>query len=1524
MSARERAEREQARDLVGIAAGRLASVRAALQAATSRGAGARDIERLTAAERDDARALTKTKALEADVRRRLTEAAAQVAAPIEAIGTLDGRVPVAFLPVRVETRFRPGAGSPSERSHGELLVRIYPDTILADQHEPLLTVNEVEAGRDYWRRAFGLRGAPEQDPERDAWTALLNEATEPRAAWIVERTTPLNLGDRGSGVEPVLPDLDVRPEGWHRAPEARGLPERWIVTAFRGERRVRAVSGPVREGLALTLRLSGDDEANPGDAVDLSGDGLAVDPELAWVYDFEEAVAAGMGVRVPLAPSDMADGFDLLLVAGVRTGEEAGEQADELGRLLDAHRFSDGLSFLPQGTKTNNTSERPSDFPPADPAGATSFPVRRGPAQATPGTDGARVAATLGIGTAPLDHVPGAGRDEQTAAMAMADALWPGTIGYFLDQLMAPRISPAGIGSVRAWVRDWVRARGPLPAFAVGEVPYGILPVADTDNWGRVVAEDVPRRLPELLRRVGTSLPAGAAPHVGRTIDPDSDLVQVLAIDASTQTVRVRRSLGYDAIWNVLTFGGADLDAWERAQRQTADLALARLGESADTFDPRVLYLSHAFRADEFAGPLVTDDPLSETEPLTFDYIAWLSEASPAALRDQAAPPTDEPVTALLYLMLRHALLAEYDRAARRVLHIRKVALQLEDREPELVEIVQTSTRRGTGVPPPQRTAWDRFDLQVDDVSRQHTVGEFLTRTSAGGPAVPADVRPVVADLTVYRQRLKALVGLPTAELHRLFTETLDIASHRLDAWLTSLATRRLVSMREQVPDGIWLGCYAWVHDLRPDPMLGARDVTTPDGTTAAARTDSDGYLYAPSMLHGATAAVLRSAYLARSGPDQEPYTVGLDSRRVRVALGLLDGVRDSQPLGAVLGHRFERGLHDRGQDRFIDTFRGLFPQVANKVEDSGEPAEAVAARNIVDGLALLRAWQTGAIPFGSGELPGGGARRDAIEAELRGLDDATDALSDLLLAESVYQVVKGSPAGTAATLDTLAKGQRPPEPEVVAMPRSGTVLHHRVALVLGDGTPAPGWTGTSPRAAAAPELNAWLGRLLGPPDALRCRAAPEGGAPVTVTVLDLHVEPVDLVMLAQAEQGRVELDRRIAWHLTETGPDVAVTIDYDAPAGAVALGAALELAAAAGKLLGFGRPLTAADLLPPELSETAADTMSFELAARTTAARTALATARDELADAAASVTAGGGLTRLRAALVAAAGFGVQGAYPADRHAAEAATGKALLALATSVVAELDRRTAAADAAGGPVDAMQAVFGRDLPVVPRFRPAAPELLASALVAEPLLGDEPGATVEGWFAQLARVRPPLDAWRDVRIMGRALGRAPGRPRIAQLPLAPGAVWAGLQFATEAQRHRSGLVSLALVGELQPPGADRPWAGLLLDSWPEIVPNAEEDAGVVFHFDAPRAEAPQAVLLAVPATPSPHWDYEGLERTLIAAFRLAQIRALDLPGFGQHGQFLPMTFLAANRVNKAVSTSFRGLLRADAVIASDGG
>ena len=1322
-------------------------------------------EILAQAEQTHERAVAELGQAQANERRILDEISVLVAglagSPIEWIAKLDARHPIACFPVRIETRFRRGDVG---KLPAELLVRIYPDALMADTHEPVVTAGELAAGEAYWHRVFdGIA-------EAEAWSALLGEATAERAAWIVERTTPTNIADRpaeGSEpgiVEPAFEPQPTRPENWHRGPEARLLPERWIVSAFRdGARLHQVISGPVREGLALSLKLSGDGGTEASAEVDISGDGLRIDPELRWVYDFEEAERAGMALRIPLTPADLDEGFSTILVVGVRTQAAPEPQAHALAALLASHRFSRGLAFIPQGAKTNNTQEASSDYPPADLDGATSFAIARGTPRATPGTDGERVARALGLSTETFDHVAGAERDEQSPAQAMADALWPVTIGYFLKQMMAPEIDVASIDAVRDYVRARIRGRGHHSALRIGAVPYGVLPVGALNRWpaGDDKLDPVRAELPRLLQRLQPiwARAAAHAPHVGRSSDPDKDLVELLAQDASAQTIKIRYSAGGDTSWNLLSFAALDPTRWQLAQRGFAEQLLQAIGQP--DWAPQILEATFGASAYDFAGPLVDSNPLSETAPLAFDYIAWLRTASPEALEDQLAPPTAEPLNALLYLMLRHALLAEYDQAGRGLLRTQDLLLPTDEHEPELVGIFIEQPSASEAVS--TRTAWDRFDMTLPAVTGTRTIGGFLADPAVITQPHPADIAAVLGGLASYRASLAALEGLPTAELQRLFTETLDIASHRIDAWITSLYVDRLETMRASHPHGLHVACYGWVEALQADPPVATTSVALADGRIRQARLDSGGFVYAPSMLHGVSAAVLRSAYLTRGGEsDGGAYAVNLSSQRVRLGLDLIDSVRDQQPLGAALGYQFERGLHENHPgvelDRFIDPLRTLYPLVANKAEPSGASAQSVAARNVVDGLLLRDAWRRDQIPWGQDGLTPDAAQRSAVEAELARLDDAVDAVGDLLLAESVHQVVKGSTAGASATLDTLAKGRRAPEPEVVATPRSGTALHHRVALVLPEAPLPAEWSalGLSPAAEASPELNAWLAGLLGLPGSLTCVATQGDATSLTVTLAMLGIQPIDLLQMTRASVSAApgpELDRRVAWYVAgATEIDGPLAIDYtSASVGALSLAEGLELLQAAGRMIGLARPLEPRDLMPPELeSEIAgAETLPTELAARAAVAHASLRAVMSELDSARAAIEAAPSdptpdLTALRVALTKSATFGLRGVFPASRHANDPAARAELMAFGARASGELHRRNSAAVAGSANSRAVfAALFGKGLPIVPRFMAASSDLLAPALASEPDLGSDGDEFVEF----LALRRCPSARWR---------------------------------------------------------------------------------------------------------------------------------------------------------------------------------
>src|SRR5262249_5511705 len=123
---------------------------------------------------------------------------------------------------------------------------------------------------------------------------------------------------------------------------------------------------------------------------------------------------------------------------------------------------------------------------------------------------------------------------------------------------------------------------------------------------------------------------------------------------------------------------------------------------------------------------------------------------------------------------------------------------------------------------------------------------------------------------------------------------------------------------------------------------------------------DSPGFIHTPSLAQATTAALLRSGHLAHAGtqaPD-DLLAIDLSSERVRLAEWLLDGVRQGQPLGALVGYRFEARLQGASKRQFIVFFRELAPLVAKKLEQTDHAVESIAANTVVDGVRLNRMWQ--------------------------------------------------------------------------------------------------------------------------------------------------------------------------------------------------------------------------------------------------------------------------------------------------------------------------------------------------------------------------------------------------------------------------------------------------------------------------------------------------------------------------------------------------------------------------------------
>ncbi|HKQ04852.1 MAG TPA: hypothetical protein VJ464_06955 [Blastocatellia bacterium] len=1407
--------------------------------------------------------------------------------------------PVVLLPARVETRF--------DVISKILRIRIYPDDICADTHEPLLTEAEAQAGAAYWK---ALWKSSKVEDEQAAWRMLVKRFGAQRAAWVVLETQPANLAKRPDG-EPEIPRLPTRPQSWTRGAQAQVLPSRWIAIAYRpgGRPPVSAEGNPVVRPLALTL--------SPADKPRTTiSDDLMIAKEILWTVDYGAALEAGMAMNMPLDDRDLAEGFERLIVIGAAgVAPEAAQSLVE--QLFEAHHYSRGIEFLRQGTPTNNTQAVASGFPPPDPDANVSFAVeQRG--LTVSNHDGERFVRALGLRPKIVEHVAGADRDEYRAASAMSGALWPVTFGNFIRQLMAPAFDNQEfeIESARGYFIEHVKARGPYPALRVGAVPYGLLPVTSLRRYvsSQYAFSQFERELPQALNHLLPVWLNGAerAPRVGQTGDPDADLLAILGMEASTQEVRVRSALGPSFILKLYEFipGG-----WPNLYRQLAEAAkiYERLGKDPRTdakwMRARANWFSYLAVADRFGGPLVTSKPLSETDRLDPNYITWIRQATIEDLRKQNFG-AEQPPDALLYLLLRHATLLEYVRLAYDFLIANRKAADYERYEREFSNLFDM---------PAWNDIWKYLGTNYAALTNNLSLGEYLLSDSAA-PQLKDAVRN-------YHAHLEALEELPTAELERLFSETLDVCSHRVDAWVTSLAKKRIAEMRRITPDGCHLAAFGWVEKLRPAPAGGL----------------SGGYIHSPSMNHAAAAAILRNAYLTRGGASRTEYAIDLSSSRVRTARWLLDSVRNGQPLGAVLGYLFERRLHEIKKEIYIAPLRKLYPLVADKASVSGEPVEAIAARNVVDGLLLRKAWRANTLPYERDGLP---AKDDKpFQAELQRLDDAVDAVADLLTAESVYQMVRGNTSAGAATLDAMAQGLRPPDPEIVRTPRSGLSLTHRVLLIIGA-TPvslSSKWRQTlTPRAGAEPCLDAWVGSVIGDPEQVRCRVSvldptptdPQYRREVLVTLADLNLRPLDVLALARTSAASAEdseLDRRVAAAALAGSAPSDVQIIYEAAPDwsrttLRTFPEVLELAGAINSVIAGARPLKPEDLTAPEKG-TGGATNGADAARRANAAADSLRHLRAQL---------NGALTAprvsLREPLTAASLFGVQGAFPSPVTLSR----EALAASATSALAEIDRRLKKAgpdaikaddaNAVRLATDMLQAVFGEDFVWLPQISAPSPDELANAMANSPHTDPKPKAlAVEEWFQQTAPVRAPLARWRKFRLYAEALGVPYKNPDLAQLPFREkdiGARWIG---ASLPESSFAGKISLVLYRPAKPDAGDR-WAGLLIDEWTEVIPLREQATAAAFHYDNPGAEAPQTVLLAAPPVwdnPTRFWDADTLIDIINETFDLVRARAVDGELLDTLAALRPPILLADSSVDPelapTVATTFAGKLISDPVI-----
>ncbi|MEQ1530929.1 MAG: hypothetical protein ABL925_16560, partial [Methylococcales bacterium] len=663
----------------------------------------------------------------------------------------------------------------------------------------------------------------------------------------------------------------------------------------------------------------------------------------------------------------------------------------------------------------------------------------------------------------------------------------------------------------------------------------------------------------------------------------------------------------------------------QAAERKLIEAMTTTLGSLLNYTNQRNISLN----SDNIVGPVAYDEDAPLNSATTLNYLIWLAKLP--SIRDLEILPlgTRADMASLLFLMVRQAFLHLFSQAFAQLSSLPIFKASETGRAVEItkkMDALQSITSFNISANTPPATLWEVFQtvMALDDAAGSVTapfaalfvgkplsdvllsqpvmnkiISNFKTSTN---PLVLNTIRPIQAFLD-FRDSLTYLSKLTASELEQSLMSHLDCASYRLDAWLEGSIARRLEQQRSKKPDGIYIGAFGWVENLK------LRNI---------AQQNEGGFIHAPSPTHATAAAVMKSAFLNHKQDGKSAFALNLSSHRLLRAQEVLERLRGDERLEAILGYQFERELQNESNNQsnasaaFILNFRQKYPIKIFQVSPSPEtkPEEINSTQNIVNGLKLAEEFFTNPVAWKSNVVvPTGSPAENSIQKAVGNLADTLDALKDLLSAETAYRMAQGNFDALGATLDAVNKGTLPHDLGFTESARQPLFqFSNRVAVHFEAEGLAANFA-DSPRATAEAGLNKWCSQLLGEPQSIGFTASLDTslGAASTITAFSLEslkTQPLDLVCLA-ANASELEVRAAFAYRKKlGLGDDVNVLINFSETGSPNIrpLNDVLPIALALQRVITSARPLTAQDYLPsgatdsPSIIETAEFSQRIEL----------------------------------------------------------------------------------------------------------------------------------------------------------------------------------------------------------------------------------------------------------------------------------------------------------------------------------------
>jgi len=1241
-------------------------------------------------------------------------------------GTVATIHPLLLFPVRVETRFvarRAGPGT-------DLLLRVYPDDIHLDSHEPALTEEEERRGKEFWAHVTAASGGPDrQEHIRQGWQRLTEQFGTTRAAWIAHVLDPAQSAT-----------VTRRNDSWTRAPHTQVLPDRWVAVGYRADTaRVTAWGKPIPETVAVG--------PDPRSTDQLDSNGMPpVDEGMKWITDFDTAESIGMGLRIPIMEEDAQAGFDRIVLLGLKASWDAPTTADRLVRLFDAHHYTGSLALVEQQVPTNNTAEASAGYRSTGRDAADSMGVELGSLLVRPGSDGELLAQALGLPTSVFAHVRGADGSEQRRSSLMQSALLALCDSPLLRQLLGV----AGADVLRDHFTKYVRARGPLPVLRVDSQPYGLLPVAALDRWISTTDQDQDLALATWWRAQRSTRRRQVPQALQTTVEFNP--VVLLAQEAnafryilrefpevSTQQPPLPRRLLTEAFRTLLltrAFSTPHEPAWDEVTTLPEPVRQQLLGEVMDLL---------TYRLDAWGTSLATRRlaVMRQAAPtgIRLGAYGWVEQVRRAApLQPVPALPAGVPAPlsrseqnkgfvhapslghAAAAAVLRSGYLSQ---ESNRAPGASPFAVDLSSERVHRAKWLLDGVRQGQSL---TALLGYRFERRLHERGLDRYIQRFRALTSFTGTDRFTDIRETLTRA----ERLAHEVTLLTAQRDQALRRAEDARGmkaereRRADTYRAELGTiATLVQQAQAAQAQVTQAAQVLAQQQAAKPqgkviqptvrryavqLLEARDLDEWDN-----RVEQLTQVHATAL---AQAAAAQQTVSARDGSRllaeraQAKLLNAADPDSIPAAQQMAIG---QETLAAELDRQVlakEGGQRGKAMADLIAARAALTTRIAAQWN---EALKSLPAAAVVDGLALHRRWTASqqsqapqspwdvtTIPFGNATLgfpPPGSPDFTALVDALKALDDLVDSVGDSVVAESVYQLVQGNPLRSGATLDAIAAGEvPPPELDVIRTPRSGIGLTHRLCTLFPatDGTAPAGWPTPIPsaRAQAEPILNTWTATFLPNPAQVRCKAdyvnQQDGRVYQTVesALTSLGLAPLDAVYLAEGNTRaqQAELEQRWRFVLQQTRPatvppDAIIRLRFGRHSGwgaeAVSVSEWCEVATTVRRLLSNARSLDGRDLSLPE-SPADSGLNHDEFAGRATRALQALTDAHGRLngllpPPSSDDLTAN--LDEVRRALFALANFGMPSAVPMDIGGTGPEARSLLLMQSRSVVLEAQRR---------------------------------------------------------------------------------------------------------------------------------------------------------------------------------------------------------------------------------------------------------